>query len=226
MARRAPLSAAAFTALHTMILAAPGTAAADEEEVVADGVYGRLDGDLLVIGEAGAALASGGPSLLVGVRALYLSTAGGYARWVEGFDRDALATGRSIAFGVELRPLFLARFAQDWERGPAHLDLLLDSFTIDLGAFFWAPVDGALRTYPGLEVGAGLEVPLLPRANGPHLGVMGSLRVSHGGAGAPGIPGGPAHDDLDARATALLITLSWHHVVDAGIVDAGDALTR
>lgn len=222
--RPARLREAGGLAALVALLAAPGLAAADEGE--ADGVYGRLDGDLLVVAEAGAAIAEGGPAVLMGARALYLSTAGIYGRWIEGFDRAELVTGRSVAVGVELRPMFLARLAQDWERGPAHLDLLLDSFALDLGAFFWSPVDGRLHTYPGFEVGAGLEVPVLPSATGPRVGVMGSLRVSHGDVGAPAVPGRAAHDELDARSSAVLVTLSWHHVLDAGIVDAGDALTR
>lgn len=197
--------------------AIPSLAWADDEP---DGAYGRLDGDSLLVIEAGAAIAEGGPSLVAGVRGLYLSTAGGYARYVEGFGDDDLATDRSIALGVELRPLFLARFAQDWETGPAHLDLVLDSFAIDVGAFFWSPPDGTFRDVPGLEVAAGLEVPILPRGTGPHLGVMGSLRVSHGDTGAPG------HDDLDAASSAILLTIAWHQIIDAGIVDAGDALGR
>jgi len=197
------------------LLPAAGDARAQE-----DGVYGRLDGDVLLVGEAGCAVADGGPSLLAGARALYLSTAGAYARYIEGFDRASLATDRSIAVGIEMRPLFLARFAQDWERGPAHLDLLLDSFAIDVGGFMWSPPGGALRTIPGLEVAAGFEVPFLPEATGPRLGAMGALRVSHGDTGAPG------GEHLDARASAVFITLSWHQIQDAGIVDAGDALVR
>lgn len=195
----------------------PLVARADEGP---DGAYGRLDGDTLLVGEAGAAVAEGGPSLVVGARALYLSTAGGYARYVEGFGNEGLATDRSIALGVELRPLFLARFAQDWEKGPAHLDLLLDSFAIDVGVFFWSPPEETFRDVPGLEVATGLELPILPRGTGPRLGVTGSLRVSHGDTGAPG------HEDLDARASALLLTVSWHQILDLGIVDAGDALGR
>lgn len=200
--------------LGAVALGAPHTARAEDD----DGAYGRLDGDTLLVGEVGAAIADGGPSLLVGARALYLSTAGGYLRYVEGLGQADLATSRSFAAGVELRPLFLARFAQDWEQGPAHLDLLLDSFAIDVGAFFWAPPGGSMRSVPGLEVAVGLEVPVLPRGTGPRLGVTGSLRVSHGDTGAPD------HDDLDARASALLLTLSWHQIADLGIVDAGDAL--
>jgi hypothetical protein len=204
------------TLVGLLLVVAPRGARAEDD----DGAYERLDGDTLLVGEAGAAVAEGGPSLLVGARALYLSTAGGYVRYVEGFGDDGLATARSFGVGVELRPLFLARFARDWERGPAHLDLLLDSFALDVGAFFWAPPGGSVRSIPGLEVATGLEVPVLPRGSGPRLGVMGSLRVSHGDTGAPG------EEDLDARASAILVTLSWHQIVDLGIVDAGDALVH
>lgn len=66
----------------------------------------------------------------------------------------------------------------------------------------------------------GFEIPILESASGPRFGAMGSLRVSHGDTGG-------ANDvDLDARSSAMLLTFSWHQIVDAGLVDAGDALNR
>jgi hypothetical protein len=206
--------------LAATIALVTGAAQARADDDGADGVYGRLDGDLLAIGEAGAAVSPEGSSLALGARALYLSTAGVYVRYLEGFEQRELAAQRSISGGVELRPLFLARFARDLEHGPAHLDLLLDSIALDVGAFWWASPGGGLRSFPGLEVALGLEMPILPDASGPHVGAMGSLRVTHGGAG------GAADDDINFRASALIFTLSWHGVVDAGIVDAGDAIAR
>ncbi len=212
---RLPLGLALGVASFAGALAA-GPARAEEGD---DGVYGRLDGDLLLVAEAGCAVSRGGPSLAVGARALYLSTAGIYARYFEGFEDGDLAAARSFSAGVELRPLFLARFASDLEHGPSRLDLLVDSLALDVGAFWWSPPEGAVTTFPGLEIG-GLEVPILSHAEGPHVGALGSLRVSHGGAGAP------VREDLGLRASALLLTLSWHAILDAGIVDAGDALGR
>jgi hypothetical protein len=217
-ARSRVVTSAAAAAFGVALLAPRAARAQNDPE--ADGVYGRLDGDLLIVGEAGASVSVDGTSMVVGGRALYLSTAGVFTRYLEGFGNDDLPASRILSAGVELRPLFLARFARDLERGPAHLDLLLDSLAIDVGAFWWAPPGGSLVRLPGLEVGLGLDVPILPRASGPHLGAMAAMRVSHHGVGAA------VGEDLDLAASSLLLTFSWHAVIDAGIVDAGDALAR
>ena len=121
---------------------------------------------------------------------------------------------------IEVRPLFMGRFATDNERGPAHLDLFLDSVGLQLGVVWAAPPDGALRGIPGLDLGVGFDVPFLPQAEGLHVGVLGVGRFVAGDLGVRG------ERELDGAGSFVLFTLSWHEIVDAGLVDVGDALTR
>jgi hypothetical protein len=185
-----------------------------------DGAYGRLDGDVLLVGEAGLAYVDGAPGLVVGGRALYLSTAGFYARYVEAFAQQGVAAPRQIGGGVELRPLFLARFAQDWEQGPPRLDLFLDSFALAIGTFWWSQPERSLDPLPGLELATSLEFPFTETGWGPRIGALASYRLSQGDAGVRGKP------DIDARASFVALQLSWHGILDVGLVDVGDALVR
>jgi hypothetical protein len=208
---RRAIVVAAFSAL----CAASSAARAD-----GDGVYGRFDGDLELRAHAGAAFAKGGPGLAAGISALYLSTAGIYAHYTDALGGEAPIVKRSIAAGVHLAPLFLARYAINGERGGAYFDLLLDSFAFELGAFWAEPRGGPFGKDPGLELALGFDVPLLPRSTGPFLGLRGALRwrASDFAAGAKG--------DLADRGALLSLTLGWHHVIRSGLVDAGDGRAR
>lgn len=183
-----------------------------------DGSYGRVEGDLLFVGGAGAVVAQGGPQLETHVSLMYLSTGGGYFRYVESFENDAAPFARLIAVGFELRPLFLGRYGLDLERGPAHLDLFLDSLSLVIGPAWSSPTgDGTdFDPRPGLELGAGIEVPFLPNANGPYLGILGLARF-----GPDDIAGTSEASFLD-RGSSLLLTFAWHQVFDAGLVDLRD----
>jgi hypothetical protein len=193
-------------------LLAAGPACADGR----DGLYGRFDGDLDLRVHAGAAFAAGGPALAASVAAVYLSSAGVYVHYTDALGSDAPRVSRSLSGGVHLQPLFLARYAFDAERGPAFLDLLVDSLALELGAFWSAPRRSPWDEQPGLEVALGVAVPFLPRASGPFIGVRGALRwrPTDFVAGAPG-------DAVD-RGAVLSITLGWHQVVVTHIVDVGD----
>ncbi|MEP7125540.1 MAG: hypothetical protein ABJE95_31695, partial [Byssovorax sp.] len=179
------------------------------------GVYGRLDGDLELRAEAEAGFASGGPSLAAGVSALYLGTAGIYAHYTDALGAPGADVTRSIAAGLHLEPLFLARYASDYEHGPARLDLLVDSFGLEVGSFWAAPRGYGLRREPGLELAATLAVPLGARVFGPFLGLRGALRLRQDDAAAA----------LD-RAGLFSLTLSFRTNVSLHLVDAGDALAR
>jgi hypothetical protein len=207
--------------LAPLLLAAsaahPAIALAQES----DGAYGRLDGDMLFVGAAGVGVEAGGPVLETHVSLSYLSTAGPYVRYTEGFGQEELRTARSIGFGMELRPLFLGRYALDLEQGPAHLDLFADSFTLIAGMFWAAPSTGpdAYELYlePGLELGVGLGVPLLPSGSGPYVGVQALARW-------PGehLVGRSDADFLD-RGALLIFTLAWQQIFDSGLVDFRDS---
>jgi hypothetical protein len=217
--RAAPIAAA----LGVAALASP--AYADDT----DGAYGRLDGDMLFLGSLGVGVEAGGPIFETHVGLLYLQTAGPYVRYTEGFGQDDLRIPRSLGAGLELRPLFLARYALDLEKGPPHLDLFADSFALIAGVFWSAPSEYgprvppgdddevAFELEPGLELGIGLEVPILPSGNGPFVGLQALARW-------PGryLVGRSEADFLDRGAT-LLFTLAWHQAFDANLVDLRDA---
>jgi len=190
-----------------------------------DGAYGRLDGDMLFVGSLGPGVEAGGAFFETHVALLYLQSVGPYVRYTEGFGQDELRVQRSIGPGLEVRPLFLARYALDLERGPAHLDLFADSFALIAGMFWAAPEAmpgtparerGALQLEPGLELGIGLEVPILPSGNGPFVGVQALARFP-----GPYLVGRSEADFLD-RGSALVFTFAWHQAFDANLVDVVD----
>jgi hypothetical protein len=183
-----------------------------------DGTYGRLDGDVELDASAGVAFAEGGPSLALSAAALYLTTAGLYASYVDAVGSNAVSR-RSIATGIVLRPLFLGRYASDLERGPAHFDLLLDSIALEVGAFWGARRDEGIAAEPGLELSLGLDLPVLPSANGPFLAVRSVLRWHAADFGGDRDPSGVVQ-----RGALVTLALAWHQVVLTHIVDAGDRL--
>jgi hypothetical protein len=185
-----------------------------------DGVYGRLDGDLDLRLGAGVAVAKGGPQLAASVSALYMSTAGLYVHYTDALGSEGPAVIRSIATGVTLEPLFLGRYALDLERGPARLDLFLDSISLQMGAFWDLPRGSAFARDPGFEFALGFGFPILPRATGPVIGVRGALRF-----GAPALAG-EANGNIIDKGALLSITLSWRHILPMNIVDAGDRAMR
>lgn len=208
--------ACAGLALGALLGSAPTSALAAD-----DGVYGRFDGDVELHLGAGVAVAGGGPMLAAHLEALYLSTAGIYARYTDALGSEGPSVERSIAAGLALQPLFLGRYAKNMEQGPARLDLLLDSIAIDVGAFWHAPKDMPFETYPGLEVGLGLSLPILAQADGPVVTVRGALRWR-----AADLSAATATGDIIDRGAHLAITLAWHQIIRAHIVDAGDRLQR
>jgi hypothetical protein len=68
-----------------------------------------------------------------------------------------------------------------------------------------------------MEAALGTEVPLFGNANGPFIGARGALRWRNAElAGRTEAPLQPA----------LFLTLAWHALVDANIVDVGDRRMR
>ena len=149
--RRAALSLLVFCAVS-----APAVACADDTD---DGVYGRLDGDLVLSAEALGVFvdtpAGAAPGFSLALRARYLEMTGlalGYDRAFTADRHDALWAA------VDFRPVWLARFTNDYEHGPRWLDLMLDSIGIELGGAWIRPGDehGGV----GFVLGGGVELPL------------------------------------------------------------------
>ena len=191
--------------LHSSLVAVLALAccwprAAQAEPHARDGVYGRFDGDLDLGIALGAELGSAGqaaPALRASVH--YFAIAGVYAGGrLRAGDQSAPSL---LNLGVDLRPLFVPRWAKGFETGPSFLDLTLDSISFSLGAF-WAkratPAPMPPRDSPrGFELGVGFGVPLLASAAGPWLEARGMLR----------------YPDAAPREEALLLALAWHGFV-------------
>jgi hypothetical protein len=205
--RRGLVFAASLT---TLAAAVPARA---EES---DGVYGRFDGDFEIRAHAGAAFAAGGPALAASLSAIYFSTAGLYIHYTDALGSESPRVPRSIATGMHLSPLFVIRGAFNAERGPAFFDLFLDSLAVELGAVWCAPRTGPWDATPGLEAALSIGLPLAGRATGPWLGLRGAWRWRP----ADFAPEAPTN--LADRGAVLSLTLGWHHILRAHIVDAGD----
>lgn len=134
-----------------------------------DGVYGRLDGSLALSLSAGAELEAGEPRASLRIGGHYLWTAGAYVRYADALGADGARPSRVLSLGVDVRPLFLPRFALDLEQGPALLDLALDSLSIDGGVFLAQPRHDSFAAERGFELGLGLGLPLRGQAEGPWL---------------------------------------------------------
>lgn len=143
-----------------------------------DGIYARLDANFALRFEAGAELQDGDARGALRASAHYLWTAGVYARYSDSLGRRTPQGLRVASLGVDLRPLFLPRFALDLEQGPALLDLCLDSLSLTAGAYFAKPMDASFGHLRGFETGLGLGVPLLGRTRGPWLDLRAERRFA------------------------------------------------
>jgi hypothetical protein len=216
-----------------LVLSAPGAAGAAEDDpeggAGADGAYGRLAGDVAFGGEAGASLEAGdvepSGSLALRLGTFYLSTVGLTVQYNDrlGLDDDAEDEGwaRSLAPGLELRPLFLGRFARDLERGPPHADLILDSIGIGLGAYVAWPAqscDARAGTCVdhGMELSLGAEIPFLAQAATPFLALRAAMRWS--------LVDRSAALPAPSPVALLTVTIGYRHLFTAHLVDAGDVL--
>jgi hypothetical protein len=182
-----------------------------------DTSYGRIDGDLSASAGLGAAFGPRGPRAAADLRLRYLWTAGVFATYEDGplFGSGA-EPRRAFATGVELRPLFVARWLQGLESGIAYLDLTIDSLALEVGAVFLEPQGAAFGSRTALQAGLGLQLPVLPHATGPTIGVHAGARWSDSA-----LAGQPLEGPSD-RALYLLITIGWQQVFGASVVDLGD----
>ena len=162
----------------SFVLASANFVSAEVERVkplksATDGVYGRFDGDITGSLQAaiGVGLDSGDGFFRASAGLQFLSTLGIYLSAISPSFRSedqALTTqrdadrssksGRSpwlISTGIELRPLFLPRWALNLEQGPAWLDLTLDSL-----AFFGGVVVPLSEESTSSEFGVALGTPI------------------------------------------------------------------
>jgi hypothetical protein len=197
---RAPVwvSAALYAMLSVGALAAQPSSASAGDGEQADGVYGRFDGDLDLGVALGGELERGAARTAARFSAHYYSTAGVYASYRDALSRDD-PDARLVSLGVDLRPLFIPRWSQGWEKGPALLDLLLDSASLSLGAY-WGSHAREAHASRGLELGLGFGVPLFARASGPWIGARGLVRWPE--------------PMLGGHELSALATLEWHWIAN------------
>lgn len=162
-----------------------------------DGVYGRLDGSLTMALAAGAELESGELGGSLRLSGHYLWTAGAYVHYSDAFGGGEHRSARALSFGVDVRPLFLPRFALDSEHGPALFDLALDSLSLSGGAYFVAPHAASFGDDRGFELGLGLGVPLFAEAEGPWLSFRAERRFA----------------DVGQSVWLFSLELGWHELI-------------
>lgn len=208
---RVAASAAAFAL-------AAGAARAEER---ADGSYGRLDGDLTLVGALGGVVAARGPRGEAELRLRYLESVGLFGTYEDGATFGSAAEPeRVVTVGLETRPLFLSRWLTGNESLHPRMDLTVDSLALEFGATWSQPAGQAFASRAGIQAGLGLEVPLLARVNGPWIGLHGGVRWSDAALASGTM------QTADDRAVFLAITLAWHQVIVAHLVDVGDEAPR
>ena len=186
-----------------------------------ESTYGRIDGDASVVVGAGIAIGPRDPRAALDVRLRYLDTVGVFTTYEDGhLFGSGSDPSRVLAFGLELRPLFLGRWLKGMELGHARADLLVDSLGIELGGYLAQPAGGSFGQRPGLQVGLGLELPVSGSASGLWVGLHGGLRWSDAALSGDELRG-PSD-----RAAFLAITASWHQFFGAHVVDVGDTAPR
>jgi hypothetical protein len=176
------------------------------EASAGDGVYGRLDSDIGL--EPGVGITYSRSALLpeINLGATYLSTVGLRLRYADSkFFLDSVNHNRCLtAFGFEVRPLFMARWSEAWEKGPAWLDLTIDSFLLGMGVF-WDYDRAKVSLQRGAEFSTGFGVPLFANDRGPWLRATAALRLAEG----------PRFSFETQSVYAL--TLGWNLTVNSGL---------
>jgi hypothetical protein len=214
-----PRRARALVAAALVASAAEGIAS--EARAAGDASYGRVRGDVTLVGGLGVVAADRGPRGEAEVRVRYLETAGLFASYEDApLFGSSSEPRRVFAAGLEVRPLFLFRWLDGHETSRAWLDLVVDSLGFELGAAFEQPTGAQFAARPAAQAGLGVEVPVLAKATGPWIGVHGGVRWSDSTL-AGGATNGP-----DDRALYLSITLAWHQVLLSRAVDVGDGPVR
>jgi hypothetical protein len=184
----------------------------------ADTSYGRVDGDLGLVVGAGVTLGPRAPRAAFDARLRYLETVGIFFTYEDGFGGPAEPT-RVLAFGTEVRPLFLPKWLYGLETGNAWVDLAIDSIGFEIGGSALQPIGGNLGERFALQLGGSVELPIFGRASGLWLGFHGGVRWSDVALARE------APTALE-RGGYLQITLSWHQIFGAHVVDLGDARPR
>ena len=104
-------AAAIVCTMHVFVVASASPASAAAPPDKTDASDGRIDGDLAVAVGAGATFGPRDPRAALDLRFRYLWTVGAFATYEDGPLVGAAAEPRRVfATGLELRPLFIARW--------------------------------------------------------------------------------------------------------------------
>ena len=199
--------------LATLLVLPTSALAADRK----DGAHGRVDGDLAVEGGIGASFGPRDPRAAADLRFRYLSMAGIFVTYEDGPIFSARSEPkRALATGLELRPLFLAKWFTGRYSGNPYLDLAIDSIGLELGAVFMQPNGARFGAKPGLQAGLAFELPVFPSATGPFIAVHAGARWSDAA-----LSGGPLAGPAD-RALYFNVFFAWQQIFRAHVVDMGD----
>jgi hypothetical protein len=192
--------------------AEPGTGAPNtrESSPPQDGVYQRFEGDLDLGLALGGEIGAPGSRGVGWLSAHYFSMLGAYVCYADALGGGA-ESERTLAVGIDLRPAFIPRWAENLEQGPGWFDLTLDSISVALGAFWHQPREGRFGAQQGLEGSAGLGLPLSSGARGPWARVRGTLRWPE--------MLGARHPPTE---TAVLIMLGWDFLVATPLATAAN----
>jgi hypothetical protein len=183
----------------------PNELDANQAMSAGDGVYGRFDGLFDVGLEAGAEFDASAPSGAVLASIHYMFMAGVYAGYADAFGASGADSRRTLSFGVDVRPAFIPRWSNDLQVGNSLTDLVIDSISLAMGAYFRAPEGRSLGDRRGLELSLGVGVPLVGSVEGPWLGGRGYLRWDDPGA-----------RDAPSAEVVGLATVGWHFMVGGG----------
>ena len=188
-----------------LALCLPAPAAQADAPREGDGVYGRLDDDVVLSAALGTGAAFFGDGAWVGtleLRARYLDSAGVFVA-----PEVRLYADPRILLGVDFRPLFFARLFRGLSATDEWSDLVLDSIGLDLGVVL-VPIGD--HTGAGLVLAAGIDFPLaVERGTGLFLRL--GTRWAHA---LLADRNGPPESVSDL---SVFLALGWRFAVDAGI---------
>lgn len=207
------------TRAATVLAVAVVALAVDRDVARADDVdttHGRLAGDVALAPGVGVVLGPRAPRLTLDMRVRYIEAVGLFVTYEDALGQERAEPARVLATGAELRPLFLGRWLKGLEGRSAWTNLAIDSLGFELGVAFAKARGAPFGDRPALQVGLGLEVPLLGEAAGPWAGAHGGMRFGEAAMNGASIEG-----PLD-RAAFFAVTLAWHAYVDAHLVDPDD----
>ncbi len=176
-----------------------------------DTSYGRIDGDFVLALSSGVAVGSRGPRGAIDARARFLDVAGLFVTYEDAFGGPS-EPRRVLSVGADLRLVYLARWVQGWHWAKPYADLHVDSFSIELGAAWMQPQAVPNWSRTQLHFALALELPLLPHATGPWIGVRGGARWSDDALATT------RTDSALDRSGFVMFTLGWHQVVNTGLV--------